>query len=44
MLAPEVIIPCVFKFIENLLNIDNELDDEDITIEKERKFRILMHV
>ena len=44
MLAPEVIISCVLKFIENLLNIDNELDDEDITIEKERKLRILMHV
>ena len=44
MLAPEVIISCVLKFIENLLNIDNELDDEDITIENERKLRILMHV
>ena len=42
--ALEVIISCVLKFIENLLNIDNEWDDEDITIEKGRKFRILMHV
>ena len=32
--AFEAIISYVLKFIENLLNIDNELDDEDITIKK----------
>ncbi|WKA06820.1 hypothetical protein VitviT2T_024701, partial [Vitis vinifera] len=32
--ASEAIISCVLKFIENLLNLDNELDDEDITIKK----------
>ena len=30
----EAIISCVLKFIENLLNLDSELDDEDVTIKK----------
>ncbi|CBI17281.3 unnamed protein product, partial [Vitis vinifera] len=32
--ASEAIISCVLKFIENLLNLDSELDDEDVTIKK----------
>ncbi|KAB1216916.1 hypothetical protein CJ030_MR4G016071 [Morella rubra] len=34
MSAPEAIISCVLKFVENLLNLDSEWGDEDGTIKR----------
>lgn len=32
--ASEAIVSCVLKFVENLLNLDHELDDEDSAVKR----------